>query len=83
MFKSSTDSGATFGDKINLSNTTDADSIDADVATEEDNVFITWWEHDATNNEPVMKISTDNGQTFGPMLKLATNGTIGSSGDTD
>jgi hypothetical protein len=28
---------------------------------------------------PVMKISTDNGKTFGPMLKLAANGTIGSS----
>ena len=26
-----------------------------------------------------MKISTDNGKTFGPMLKLAANGTIGSS----
>jgi hypothetical protein len=26
-----------------------------------------------------MKISTDNGKTFGPMLKLGANGTIGSS----
>ena len=26
MFRASTDGGATFGDKINLSNTTDADS---------------------------------------------------------
>lgn len=29
---------------------------------------------------PVMKISTDNGKTFGPLLKLAANETIGSSG---
>ncbi len=78
LFRSSSDSGSTFGEKINLSNTTDADSIDAEVAVEGDNVFITWWERNATSNEPVMKISTDNGQTFGPMLRLATNGTIGS-----
>lgn len=78
LFRSSSDSGSTFGEKINLSNTTDADSIDAEVAVEGDNVFITWWEGNATSNEPVMKISTDNGQTFGPMLRLATNGTIGS-----
>jgi hypothetical protein len=30
-----------------------------------------------TSNEPAAKISTDNGQTFGPVLKLGTNGTIG------
>ena len=85
LFRSSSDSGSTFGEKINLSNTTDADSIDAEVAVEGDNVFITWWERNATSNEPVMKISTDNGQTFGPMLRLATNGTIGSisSSNTD
>ena len=27
-------------------------------------------------NEPVLKISTDNGKTIGPVLKLATNGTM-------
>jgi hypothetical protein len=26
-----------------------------------------------------MRISTDNGKTFGPILKLAANGTIGTS----
>jgi hypothetical protein len=29
MFRASTDNGATFGDKMNLSNTTEADSDDA------------------------------------------------------
>ena len=29
-------------------------------------------------NECVMRISTDNGKTFDPLLKLATNDTIGS-----
>ena len=68
MFRASTDGGKTFGDKINLSNSTKADSV-----------FVTWWERNATSNEPVARISTDNGKTFGPLLKLAANGTIGSS----
>jgi hypothetical protein len=28
-----------------------------------------------------MRVSTDNGATFGPMLMLATTGTIGESAD--
>jgi hypothetical protein len=30
-----------------------------------------------TADIPVIRVSNDNGQTFGPMLMLATNGTIG------
>jgi hypothetical protein len=26
---------------------------------------------------PVMRVSDDNGKTFGPLLNLATNGTLG------
>ena len=33
MFRASTDNGATFGDKINLSNTTAADSDDAEIGS--------------------------------------------------
>ena len=39
--------------------------------------MVTWWERNSTSNEPVEKVSTDNGATFGPVLRLATNGTIG------
>ena len=81
QFRASTDGGTTFADKINLSNTTDAESQDVEIAAEGDNVVVTWWERNATANEPVAKISTDNGGTFGPLLKLATNGTIGTSGE--
>ena len=77
MFRGSTDSGATFGDKINLSNTTDADSWRAEIAGEGDNVIVSWWESNQTSDIPVARMSTDAGQTFGPMLMLATNGTIG------
>ena len=31
-------------------------------------------------NEPGMIVNTDTGKTFGPILKLATNGTIVSTG---
>jgi hypothetical protein len=77
MFRASTDNGATFGDKINLSNTTAADSDDAEIAASGDNVYVTWWERNETSDQPVARVSNDNGATFGPMLMLATNGTIG------
>jgi hypothetical protein len=80
MFRASADNGQTFSDKINLSDSTNADSQDAEIeATEGGNVIITWWERNATSNDPVTRISNDNGATFGPLLKLATNGTIGQS----
>jgi hypothetical protein len=81
LFRASTDSGATFGDKINPSNTTTADSINAEIAaTDGDEVIVTWWERNQTSDKPVFRASVDNGLTFGPLLQLATNGTIGESG---
>jgi hypothetical protein len=41
---------------------------------------VTWWERNQTNDEPVLRVSIDNGGTFGPILKLASNGTIGGGG---
>jgi hypothetical protein len=77
MFRASTDGGATFSDRINLSNTTDADSVDAEIAGEGENVIVSWWERNQTSHIPVARISTDAGETFGPMLRLGANGTIG------
>jgi hypothetical protein len=79
MFRASTDGGKTFGDKINLSNTTKSESQDAHIDASGDRVFVTWWERNATSEEPLLRTSTDMGATFGPILKLSTNGTIGSS----
>jgi hypothetical protein len=81
MFRASTDNGATFGEKINLSNTTSIESVDAEIAAEGDNVVVTWWERNSTNNEPVARISNNAGQTFGPLQQLSQNGTIGSGED--
>jgi hypothetical protein len=77
LFRASTDKGQTFGDKINLSNTTDADSTRVEIDSDADSVVVTWWETNQTDDTPVMRVSNDNGKTFGPTLKLATNGTIG------
>ena len=77
MLRASSDGGATFSDKINLSNSTNADSFDTEIAAGGDKVIVTWWERNSTSTEPVVRISSDNGATFGPLLRLATNGTIG------
>jgi hypothetical protein len=76
MFRASTDGGATFSDKMNLSNTPTADSVDAEIAAEGANVIVTWWEGNQTTNIPVARMSTDGGETFGAMLMLAANGTL-------
>jgi hypothetical protein len=80
MFRASTDGGKTFGEKINLSNSTNADSQDAQIDASGDRVFVTYWDRNATSEEPLLRTSTDKGATFGPIMKLSTNGTIGSSG---
>jgi len=77
LFRASTDNGQTFGDKINLSNTTEADSERVEIDSGADSVVVTWWETNQTDETPVMRVSDDNGKTFGPLLKLATNGTLG------
>jgi hypothetical protein len=82
MFRASNDAGQTFGDKINLSNTTDADSWRVEIAAEGADVLVTWWETNQTSDTPVARISTDGGETFGPVLRLATNGTISSTNES-
>jgi uncharacterized protein (UPF0333 family) len=79
MFRASNDGGTTFADKINLSNTTGAESQDVEIAADGDNVIVTWWERNQTAEEPVVRISTDNGETFGSLLRLPSNGTIGAA----
>ena len=79
LFRASNDNGATFGDKINLSKTPDSESEDVEIQASDNNVYVTWWERNQTSNDPVMRISNDNGETFGPLLPLAVNGTLFSS----
>jgi hypothetical protein len=50
MFRASIDVGQKFSDKINLSNTTDAKSVDAEIATSGDSEFASWWDQNQTDN---------------------------------
>lgn len=75
MFRASSDHGQTFGNKLNLSNST-SESQNVEVQSSGDRVFVTWWERNSTSNEPVLRISNDKGQTFGPIFKLSSNGII-------
>jgi hypothetical protein len=77
MFRASSDGGKIFGDKINLSNTPKSDSVNVQIAEDEGKVAVTWWERNSTSNEPVMRVSTDNGKTFGDTIHLSANGKIG------
>jgi hypothetical protein len=52
MFKASADGGKTFGDKINLSNASDTESVNAEIAASGSNVYVSWWERNTTSNEP-------------------------------
>jgi hypothetical protein len=71
MFKASNDSGNTFGPKVNLSNTPATDSINVEIAAAGSNVYVTWWERNATSNEQVFRASNDNGKTFGEKITLS------------
>lgn len=77
MFRASTDAGKTFGDKINLSNTPDADSTRVEIDSDTNSVVVTWWETNQTSDVPVMRVSTDNGKTFGETIMLSAKGPIG------
>ena len=81
MFRASADNGHTFGPNINLSNSPGVASTDAQIAAEGKNVYIIWWERSGNTAEPFLRISYDNGNTFGQkiMLSNATTAAIGST----
>ena len=71
MFKASTDGGKSFAEKMNLSNSTNTQSQDVQIAASGNNVYVSWWERNATSNEPVLRVSNDNGKTFGQEIMLS------------
>lgn len=76
MFRASNDGGQSYSNKINLSNSSRSNSTDFDIEATDNNVIVSWWETNATSAEPVVIFSNDHGTTFGPILRLASNGTI-------
>jgi hypothetical protein len=83
LFRVSADSGASFSDKINLSNTNDSESERVELDSDGESVIVTWWETNETDEIPIMRVSNDNGETFGPILRLGANGTIGEELEED
>jgi hypothetical protein len=78
MFKSSNDGGQTFGDKINLSNSTNAISVEADIAASGNNVYVTFADNKTGMADAYIMASNDNGKTFNQEVLLTdnTNSTI-------
>ena len=78
MFKSSNDGGQTFGDKINLSNSTDGISVEADIAASGNNVYVTFADNKSGLADAYIVTSNDNGKTFNQEVLLTdnTNSTI-------
>jgi hypothetical protein len=48
---------------------------------EGENVDVSQWGTNQTSDTPVGRVSNDGGATFGPMLRLGVNGTIGTAGE--
>jgi hypothetical protein len=77
FFRASSDNGQTFVDKVNLSNTPNVDSIDPQIATSGNHVYVSWWEDYGNGTRvPFLKASNDNGLTFASVLSLSDNGPI-------
>jgi hypothetical protein len=76
MFKASHDNGQTFGDKINLSNSTNGISGEADVAASGNNVYVTYADNKTGIANAIIRISNDNGNTFGPEVILTDNSNL-------
>ena len=48
-------------------------SQDVQIASAGNNVYVSWWDRNATSNEPVLRASNDNGKTFGEKIMLTVN----------
>jgi hypothetical protein len=70
-YRNSDDGGASFGNIINLSNDT-GDSIRAEIAVSDSNVFIVW-QNQATVDNVFFKRSTDGGASFDDTINLSNS----------
>ena len=78
LIKSSNDNGQTFGEHINLSNSTGIKLTRAEIKASGDNVFVSWWDKTDGKDQPMMRISHNGGQTFGEATMLTANSTSSS-----
>jgi peroxiredoxin len=74
-FRSSTDGGSTFANKLDLMNSTNSNSKKYEVSTDDDNIVIGWWDRNASSNKSGYDESENNGVRLGIIL-LRYNETI-------
>jgi hypothetical protein len=75
FFRRSSDGGATFGTKVNLSNS--KNSILPELAAGGDSVYVTWSNTDGVSpnvDDIIVRASPDRGVTFNPAINLSNNG---------
>lgn len=73
FFARSTDNGQTFGEAVNLSNSTGA-SADNQISAQDNNVYVVWWDNKTGMWEVYSRTSTDGGETFGEPIMLQSIG---------
>ncbi|SRR6266540_548347 len=74
-FAKSGDGGKTFGDSINISNSSDARSVGARIVTQGNNVYLSWIDIDKNTGQKqvLFRASSDNGQTFEKPIMINSN----------
>jgi hypothetical protein len=74
-FAKSGDGGKTFGDSINISNSSDGRSVGARMAAQGSNVYIAWIDIDKNTGQKqvLFRTSSDNGQTFEKPITVSSN----------
>jgi hypothetical protein len=71
LFRKSSDNGATWGPKTNLSN--DGESSTPEVSTSDGNVYVVWVDVGVGNNDIFFKRSTDGGLTWKSKVNLSNS----------
>src|SRR5215218_8237200 len=77
-FKRSVDNGTSFGSTENLSNN-QGNSTDAQIAVNQNNVYVVWSDATTGNGDIYFKRSVDNGTTFDEIKNVSANNTGSSS----
>jgi hypothetical protein len=75
FIRTSNDNGKTFGEEINLSNSTGIQSTRAEIEASGDNVYVSWWDKSDGKDQPMVRVSNDGGKTFGEATMLTANST--------
>jgi hypothetical protein len=88
FFTKSTDGGKTFSNAMVLSppNTNSKVSVirnNVNIDAAGSNVAVTWWTNETGALNPVIRTSTDSGNTFGNLIRLNITSTVGAHGTSN